>query len=492
MNTRLKWNNISILMYQILAVLVGLVLPRLILNEYGSQVNGLVYSISQMLSVVSYFDFGISAVAQAALYGPIKKKNNNQISLIYCAIGKYFRIITYFLLGYVFVLCIYYSVSQNDRYSMVYTSTLVLAISVSTIGQYIWGVSNQVLLAADQKIYLYTFLNCFTTILNALCTFGLVYIHQSIQCVKLVSSLIFLIRPVFLQIYVNKKYNIQKVKSASLNAIEGKWSGLVQHLATTLTSSLDTIVLTLRSTMTNVSIYNVYAFPLNGIRVLVESVSGGYKSYFGNLLVDEDRGKVEKEFAKFELGIHFIGTIFLATATKMLVYFIDIYTRGVNDANYNNKLFAMLMIWAYFIMIIRIPYTTIVNAAGHFKQTQKYSIIEVLINVVISFCAVAKLGLIGITIGTCLAVGYRMLAFVAYLKQSILYRSIRKFVKLICIDLMIYLIFIILTYKIEIKVVNYFYWFAAACLFAICAGIIYFVIFWGLKNIEKFLTEKLK
>ena len=53
MNMRLKWNNISILMYQILAVLVGLVLPRLILNEYGSQVNGLVYSISQMLSYKS-------------------------------------------------------------------------------------------------------------------------------------------------------------------------------------------------------------------------------------------------------------------------------------------------------------------------------------------------------------------------------------------------------------------------------------------------------
>ena len=176
----------------------------------------------------------------------------------------------------------------------------------------------------------------------------------------------------------------------------------------------------------------------------------------------------------------------------MLVYFINIYTRGVNDANYNNKLFAMLMIWAYFIMIIRIPYTTIVNAAGHFKQTQKYSIIEVLINVVISFWAVAKLGLIGITIGTCLAVGYRMIAFVVYLKQSILYRSIRKFVKLICIDLMVYLIFIILTYKIEIKVVNYFYWFVAACLFAICTGIIYFAIFWGLKNIEKCLTERIK
>ena len=74
----------------------------------------------------------------------------------------------------------------------------------------------------------------------------------------------------------------------------------------------------------------------------------------------------------------------------------------------------------------------------------------------------------------CIRDRYRMIAFVAYLKQSILYRSIRKFVKLICIDLMVYLIFIILTYKIEIKVVNYFYWFVAACLFAICTGIIYF------------------
>ena len=63
MNKRLKWNNISILIYQILAVLVGLVLPRLILNEYGSQVNGLVYSISQMLSLVSYFDFKFEIVS---------------------------------------------------------------------------------------------------------------------------------------------------------------------------------------------------------------------------------------------------------------------------------------------------------------------------------------------------------------------------------------------------------------------------------------------
>ncbi len=125
------------------------------------------------------------------------------------------------------------------------------------------------------------------------------------------------------------------------------------------------------------------------------------KVYFGNLLVDEDRGKVEKEFAKFELGIHFIGTVFFSNCNKNACIFLLIYIHAVLMMQIIIiNCSQLLMIWAYFIMIIRIPYTTIVNAAGHFKQTQKYSIIEVLINVVISFWAVAKLGLIGITIGT--------------------------------------------------------------------------------------------
>ena len=108
---KLKYNTILILINQIVAVMVGLIVPRMLLNTYGSMVNGYVYSISQMLSVITYFDFGISAVAQAAMYKPLVEKNEYQISIIYQAVKRYFRILGGFLIIYIGVLCVYYSSS---------------------------------------------------------------------------------------------------------------------------------------------------------------------------------------------------------------------------------------------------------------------------------------------------------------------------------------------------------------------------------------------
>lgn len=44
-NKKLAWNTCSALIYQVAAVLCGFILPRAILNRYGSEVNGLVNSI---------------------------------------------------------------------------------------------------------------------------------------------------------------------------------------------------------------------------------------------------------------------------------------------------------------------------------------------------------------------------------------------------------------------------------------------------------------
>ena len=79
MKNKLRLNNVSTLLYQIISVVIGLFLPRLFLTAYGSDVNGLVSSITQMLSVITLLDFGVGAVVQSSLYKPLAQKDYKSI-----------------------------------------------------------------------------------------------------------------------------------------------------------------------------------------------------------------------------------------------------------------------------------------------------------------------------------------------------------------------------------------------------------------------------
>ena len=56
MKKKLLYNTVSSLLFQILTIICGFVLPRLFIGEYGSEINGLVSSITQFLSIISFAD----------------------------------------------------------------------------------------------------------------------------------------------------------------------------------------------------------------------------------------------------------------------------------------------------------------------------------------------------------------------------------------------------------------------------------------------------
>lgn len=61
-------NTTASLISQITALVCGFILPRLFLQYFGSEVNGLVNSITQFLSVISFLELGVGAVVQSSLY----------------------------------------------------------------------------------------------------------------------------------------------------------------------------------------------------------------------------------------------------------------------------------------------------------------------------------------------------------------------------------------------------------------------------------------
>ena len=131
MKKKLYINTIISILSQLVTIIIGLILPRLMLITYGSDVNGLVSSITQMLGFITLLDLGIGAVVQASLYKPLSQKNNKQISLIFSSAQKYFQIIAKILLVYILGLCLYYVIFKSNNFSWIYTVTLIISISIS-------------------------------------------------------------------------------------------------------------------------------------------------------------------------------------------------------------------------------------------------------------------------------------------------------------------------------------------------------------------------
>ena len=254
---KLTYNTITSILLQLITVVSGFIIPRLILKTYGSEVNGLVSSITQFVGIISFLELGVGAVVQSSLYRPLAENDELAISRIYRSANKFFRTLATILLVYIIVLVFAYPLLVKEQFDFIYTAMLIVAMSISWFAQYFFGIVNGLVLKADQKGYILFTIQGVTVIINTIASVLLMRNGYSIQIVKLCTSLVFLARPLFLSLFVSKHYKINKHIQYTVEPITQKWNGVAQHVAAVVLDSTDTIVLTLLSTLANVSIYGV-------------------------------------------------------------------------------------------------------------------------------------------------------------------------------------------------------------------------------------------
>ena len=92
----------------ITTLICGLILPRALLQAFGSEVNGLVSSITQFLSFISLLEMGVGPVIQANLYKPLAEKDYTKTSEIVVSAERFYRRIAYIFLIYILVLVLFF------------------------------------------------------------------------------------------------------------------------------------------------------------------------------------------------------------------------------------------------------------------------------------------------------------------------------------------------------------------------------------------------
>ena len=255
--TNIKINTASSLILQITTIISGLVLPRLLLSTFGSDVNGLTSSISQFLNFFSVLEGGISGVVLAALYGPVANGEDHKISEVVCAANKFLKKLGIGFLVYTAILAVIYPFT-NSIFSWPYSASLVVILSIGTFIQYYFSIVPQLIVRADNKVYVYNIVGILFNIFNITLTILCIHIWPEIHVVKFVSVLFFLIQPIVLNAYVNRHFDIDKNCKADEGVLKNRWSGFGINIANIITTNTDVIILTLLSTSKNcIYIYNL-------------------------------------------------------------------------------------------------------------------------------------------------------------------------------------------------------------------------------------------
>lgn len=473
---KLLLNTSTSLIYQIVSVICGLVIPRIFIQYYGSAINGLVSSISQFLSFITLLELGVGAVVQSALYKPLAEKNASEISKIIVSAEKFFKRIALIFAGYILLLVLFYPIIVNDQFGWAFTATLIVVISISTFAQYYFGITYQMLLNADQRAYIQFSIQTGMLLLNALATIVLAFLGADVIVLKLVSSLIFLLRPIVFTACAKKYYHIDRSIQYEGEPIKQKWNGLAQHLASVVLNSTDVVILTLFSTLENVSIYYVYHAVVNGVKTLITTVTNSVQATIGDMIARNEQETLDSFFSFFEWLVHTLVTLLFTCTGLLILPFVEVYTANISDVNYYLPSFAILITLAQASYCLRLPYNIAVLAAGHYKQTQSSAIIEALINIVLSIILVSKFGLIGVAIGTLVAMCYRTAYFAFYLQKNILKRSLKLFVQHIIVDGISVGLSIVFTYRLTMVDVAFSSWIVLAMEVSVICFVIIFAV----------------
>ena len=311
---------------------------------------------------------------------------------------------------------------------------------------------------ADQIGFINLFVQIIILIVNTIVCIILMKNGVGIQYVKLATALLHLIPPIFIVVYIKKHYKINKKIEVLEEPIKQKWNGMAQHVSAVILQNTDVIVLTTFASLISVSIYNVYYLVVYGLTNLIKSITTGSEALLGNMMSKNETEKMYKTFSIYEFCMHLIVTILFCCAGILIVPFVKVYTSGINDANYAVPLFATILTIAQAVYCLRIPYNTMVKAAGHYKQTQKSAIIEAVINVVLSVILVINFGLVGVAIGTLIAVAYRTIYFVFYLRKNIINRKTSHFFKHIIVNIVIVALSVLACWFLKLESVSYISW----------------------------------
>ncbi len=406
---------------QIITIALGVILPRLVLLYYGSEINGLLQSVTQIYMYLGLLEAGVGLASLQALYQPVATDDRNQIQSIMAATHHFYQRVGRIYIACVVVIALIYPFFVDTGISYWMIVGVVLFGGLGNCINFLYQGKYRILMQADGRLHVSTNITTIFNVLAYVAKMALILLGFNVLLVQFSFFVVCIIQMLMYWYYVRKHYAwIDLSVEPDNSAIEQKGSTMIHQLAGLIFNSTDVILLTvITRDLKVVSIYTMYKMVVNMASLLMQQVETGFNFRLGQMF-HTDREQYVVLHHIFEC-VYLVMVFSVMTAIYMiLIPFMRLYTTGVTDADYVNKWYPLLFVITPILMYGRVAVSDVINFAGHFKETQNRAIAESVINIVTSVVGIFFWGIFGALIGTFVAAFYRTNDMILYVYKHLL------------------------------------------------------------------------
>lgn len=440
---------------QFLLTILGIIIPRIIISSYGSDINGLLNTISQIFKYLALLEAGIGAAAKNQLYRPLVENNKEKVSYIASVASRYFRRITIYyaiaviclaLLGPIFIK------SELDYWLIFW---VIIFEGIGGVISFYFIQTLTSILRADGKSYVPNGLAFINRLLSYAIKIILALKGISIIILQFSYFIVGVGNVLFYKSYFKKHYKWIDFKLASKDSkLQDRNAYVLTEIAGAIFSSTDMIVLSTFLSTKMSSVYAIYNLVFNGLNIMLNSIYASIVYILGQTFhKDKDQYIIlHDSFTSIFMGGM---TIMLSTAYLVVLPFIHLYTSGITDIEYIYPKLPLLFSLVQLISWSRYVTGNLSCVAGYAKITSYISLVEAVLNILFSIIFVQKLGIIGVLYATVIALPVKVIFLTILSELKILKRNGRKYMLILGVNYTFFIIIIFISRFIHLPINNY-------------------------------------
>lgn len=468
-------NIVSVVIFNLIVGILGFIRVRVFVNGLSNDIYSLHQLFYQIFSYIAIADIGFGLILNQKLYHAFAKNDLEEVNKIYSTSKKFYNFIGTAMLIIALIISFFVQFLTKAEISPIYIQIVFIIFIIRNVIDY-YFVAPRYVLEANQKLYKVNHLVRGIKILETIIEIILVLLGVN-YLIVLIPGIILTIT---LDIYINKKIYkeypwLHNDKTFDKRYLSGTKDVIYQKVAGLLNSNTDIILISTFINPISVIIYTSYTYITKFITDTIYTVSSAITPSYANVINKEEK---EKGFSVFsELNIMFF---FIASFVFIMLYgfLTSLITFWVGSEYTVNNCILLLFCIIAFQMIADRAIIIIINSKGLFKETKVATILESIINLLLSLLLIHKLGIAGVLIGTIIA----KLISSTILNSRYIYKNVFnnkpiKYYILYALIVSINILFVLAFNMLNLKIESIFIWILYVIAFSILIFIILFIIY---------------
>lgn len=469
-------NSVSNVFFTLLIGIIGLIKVKVFVNGLNNDIYSLNQLFYQIFSYIVITDIGFGLILNKQLYNAFAVDDYEKINKIYSTSKRFYNIVGLIMMIIALILSFFVRFLTKANISPLYMQIIFIIFIFRNVVDYFF-VAPRYVLEADQKIYKVNHYVKSIKIIESIVEIILVLLGVDYFFVIIPGIFITIVIDIFVNNKIYKMYPwLKSDKTFNFKYLKGTKDVIWRKIAGLLNSNTDIILISAFINPISVIIYTSYVYITKFITDTVYMISSSLTPSFANVAFKEKSDKMYGVFT--ELNILFL---FIASFVFIMLYgFLNsLITFWVGGEYLVNNFVLFLFCFSAFQVIAEKPLAIFINGVGLFKETKVSTIMEAVLNLIISLLLIGKIGIAGVLLGTIISkLLTTSIQNAIYIYKNKFNKPGYKYFILYYSVIFISLGFISMFNILNLNITNIAFWIIYVFIFAVAVAILLFLIFY--------------